>query len=195
MTVDDLCDLSPALPAKAAQGLRLRLKPAHQRCGFVQGAWWPRSTQLTAELPLLLAALSSRLGRVDRVVYDENVWAPAPLRLGFRGNDVILDGSPDQSINAISLIRQHVGRLVLLVVPPYTSPTRAYTAVMTAAKPDDVSTTDELLGIGKQAAEDRRFALMAHQRWESDGGALRRRGHPPGGSAATAGGQEVRNAQ
>ena len=46
---------------------------------------------------------------------------------------------------------------------------------MTAAKPDDASTTDELLGIGKQAAEDRRFALMAHQRWESDGGALRRR--------------------
>ena len=75
------------------------------------------------------------------------------------------------------------------------SPTRAYTAVMTAAKPDDVSTTDELLGIGKQAAEDRRFALMAHQRWESDGGALRRRRHQPGGSAATAEGQEVRNAQ
>jgi hypothetical protein len=184
MTVDDLCDLSPALPATAARGLRLRLKPAHQRCGFVQGAWWPRSTQLTTELPLLLAALSSRLGRVDRVLYDENVWAPAPLRLGFRGNDVILDGSPDQSINTISLIRQHVGRLVLLVVPPYTNPTRAYTAVMTAAKPDDVSTT-----------EDRRFALMAHQRWESDGGALRRRGHLPGGSAATAGGQDVRNAQ
>ena len=144
-----------------------------------------RSTQLTTELPLLLAALSSRLGPFDRVVYDENVWAPAPLHLGFRGSDVILDSSPDQSINTISLIREHAGRLVLLVVPSYISPTRAYTAVMTAAKPDDASTTDELLGIGKQAAEDRRFALMAHQRWESDGGALRRRRHQPGGSAAT----------
>jgi hypothetical protein len=23
--------------------LRLRLKPAHRSCGFVQGAWWPRT--------------------------------------------------------------------------------------------------------------------------------------------------------
>jgi hypothetical protein len=40
--------------------------------------------QITTELPLLLAALSSRLWPFDRVVYDENVWAPAPLHLGFR---------------------------------------------------------------------------------------------------------------
>jgi uncharacterized protein DUF5994 len=84
MTADDLCDLSPALPATAPRGLRLRLKPARHRCGFVHGAWWPRSTQLTTELPLLLAAFASRLGRFDRAVYDENVWAPAPLHLGFR---------------------------------------------------------------------------------------------------------------
>ena len=163
----------------AVPSLRLRLKPPDQRSGSVQGAWWPRSTQLTTELPLLLAALSSRLGFFDRVVYDENAWAPAPLHLGFRGREVVLDSSPDRSINTISLIREHAESVVLLVVPPYTSPSRAYTAVMTAAKPDDVSTTDELLGIGKQAAEDRRFALMAHQRWESDGGALRRRRHQP----------------
>jgi len=171
------------------------LKPADQRFGSLQGAWWPRSTQLTAELPLLLAALWSRLGRFDRVIYDENAWAPAPLLLRFRGSEVVLDGSPNRSINRISLIRKDAESLVLLVVPPYTSPTRAYTAVMTAAKPDDVSTTDELLGIGKQAAEDRRYALMAHQRWESDGGALRRRRHQPGGSTATTDAQQVRNAQ
>ena len=47
--------------------LRLRLKPAHQTCGFVQGAWWPRSTLLAAELPSLLAALSLRFGTIDRV--------------------------------------------------------------------------------------------------------------------------------
>ena len=123
-----------------SRGLRLRLKPADQRFGSVQGAWWPRSTQLTTELPLLLAALSSRLGRVDRVVYDENAWAPAPLHLRFRSSEVVLDSSADQSINTISLIREHAESLVLLVVPPYTNPTRAYTAVMTAAKPDDVST-------------------------------------------------------
>lgn len=179
----------------AVPSLRMRLKPADQRFGSVQGAWWPRSTQLTTELPLLLAALWPRLGRFDRVVYDENAWAPAPLHLRFRSSEVVLDSSPDRSINKISLIRKDAESLVLLVVPPCTTPTRAYTAVMTAAKPDDVSTTDELLGIGTQAAEDRRFALMAHQRWESDGGALRRRRHQPGGSAATAEAEQVRNAQ
>jgi hypothetical protein len=117
------------------------------------------------------------------------------LHLGFRGSDVILDSSPDQSVNTVSLIREHAESLVLLVVPPYTSPTRAYTAVMTAAKPGEVSTTDELLGIGKRAAEDRRFARMAQQRWESDGRALRRRRHQSGGSAATAEAQRVRHAQ
>ena len=185
---------SPA-GTSVVQGLRLRLKPGDQRFGSVQGAWWPRSSQLTTELPPLLAALSSRLGCFDRVVYDENAWAPAPSRLIFRGILLALDSSPDRSINTISLIREHAENVVLLVVPPHTSPTRAYTAVMTAAKPDDVSTTDELLGIGKRAAEDRRFALIAHERWESDGGASRRRRHQPGGSPATSKAQQVPNAQ
>jgi hypothetical protein len=163
----------PSVP----RGLRLRLKPAHQRRGFVQGAWWPRSTQLTTELPTLLAALSLRLGgRINRVIYDENGWAPAPLHLNFGGGEVILDGSAEQSINTLSVIGEQFGTLVLLVVPPYTDPTRAYTTVMAAASPDNVSTTDELLGIGARAAEERRLALLAHQRWESEGGALRRPG-------------------
>ena len=70
---------------RAARGLRLRLKPAHQSCGSVHGTWWPRSTQLFIELRTLLAALYQRLGRIDRVIYDENGWAPASLRMEFQG--------------------------------------------------------------------------------------------------------------
>jgi hypothetical protein len=44
---------------------------------------------------------------------------------------------------------------------------------MIAATPEDDSTPDELLRIGPRQAEDRRIALIAQQRWESDGGALR----------------------
>jgi len=166
----------PTAGASAIRGLRWRLKPAHRCSGSVHGTWWPRSTHLTAELPALLAALSPRLGRIDRVIYDENGWAPIPLigRVAFGRTEVILDGSSDQSINTLSVIGEQFGRLVLLVVPPSTPPIRAYTAVMTAASPEDVSTADELLGIGPQQAEDRRIALIARQRWESDGGALRR---------------------
>ena len=93
------------------------------------------------------------------------------------------------------MIGEGFGRLVLLIVPPYTNPTRAYTVVMTASKPDNVSSPDELLGIGRREAQDRRRALMAHQRWESEGGALRRLGHERSDGAVVGETQEMRRAQ
>jgi hypothetical protein len=179
----------------AIGNVRLRLKPAHRTCGSVQGAWWPRTDQLHTELPALLAALAPRMGSVDRVIYDETCWAPAALRMAFRGRSILLEGSSTTSTNVVSLIGEGFGRLVLLVVPPYTNPTRAYTAVMTASKPDNVSTPDELLGIGPQQAQDRRLALLAQQRWESEGGALRRLGHERGDGVMVGQVEEVRRAQ
>ncbi|MFZ0832001.1 MAG: DUF5994 family protein [Mycobacterium sp.] len=173
MSAPTLHDNASQARRSADRGLRLRLKPAHRSRGFVQGAWWPRSTDLVAGLRPLLPALSSRLAGIDRVIYDENVWAPTPLEMEFGSQPVILEGSGDQSINILSVVSEQFGRLVLLVVPPYTDPTRAYTIVMTAARLDDTSTADELLGIDAREAEDRRAALIAHQRWESEGGALR----------------------
>jgi hypothetical protein len=173
----------------------LRLKSAHPSCGSVHGAWWPRSDQLYAELPLLLTALSSRVGSVDRVIYDETMWAPASSRMEFRGRSIILEGSTTTSTNTLSVIGAGFGRLVLLIVPPYTNPTRAYTAVMTASKRDDLSSPDELLGIGPREAQDRRLALMAHQRWESEGGALRLLGHQRVNGAVVEEVQEVQRAQ
>lgn len=170
-------DASKATPSPG-RGLRLRLKPAQSR-GFVQGAWWPRSTHLTDELPALLTALSRRLGPIDRIVYDENGWAPAPSSIDHAGSTVALRHSSDQSSNTLAITGEKFGRLVLLVVPPYTDPILAYATMMTAASPRDVSTADELLAIGAREAADRRLALLAQHRWESEGGALRHRGDPP----------------
>jgi len=116
---------APQARRSAARGLRLRLKPAHRSRGVVQGAWWPRSTDLVAGLRLLLPALSSRLAGIDRVIYDEDTWAPTPLEMECESQSVILDGSSDQSIDTLSVISEQFGRLVLLIVPPYTDPTRA----------------------------------------------------------------------
>ena len=44
---------------------RLRLKPKAPQTGYVDGAWWPRSDDLTTELPDLLAVLSVRLGPIE----------------------------------------------------------------------------------------------------------------------------------
>jgi hypothetical protein len=152
--------------------LRLRLKPAHRSCGFVQGAWWPRSTDLAAELPSLLAALSLRLGPIDRVRYHQSDWSSAPSRIKHLGDGVVFEASRE-SPNVITVSGQRFGRLTLLVVPPYTEPSRAYAAMTTAASVRDSSTPNELLRINGRSRNDRRHALIALQRWESDGGALR----------------------
>jgi hypothetical protein len=79
---DNVVDAPSVRPALG--GLRLRLKPAHRSCGFVQGAWWPRSTDLSSELPSLLAALSLRFGSIDSVLYHESDWSPASLAITNR---------------------------------------------------------------------------------------------------------------
>ncbi len=85
---------------------------------------------------------------------------------------MILDPSTESS-NVISVFGERFGRLRLLLVPPYTDASEAYTAMTTAASAGDSSTPDELLGHTERRAKDRRHALIALQRWESDGGALR----------------------
>jgi hypothetical protein len=176
------------------RGLLLRLKPGRQPGELVQGAWWPRSTQLAIEVQGLLDFLALRSGHIDRVIYDENLWASTPSRIEVRGHSVILEASRDGSINTLSVIGKRFGKLVLLVVPPYTKPARAYSAVMTASDPENCSSADELLGISAREADDRRLALLAQQRWESEGGALRR-GLEPDPPALIPLGRQVRRAK
>ena len=73
---------------------RLRLKPKAPHTGYVDGAWWPRSDDLTTELPDLLAVLSVRLGPIDRVLYKLNDWAKAPTELATGGHAVRLERIP-----------------------------------------------------------------------------------------------------
>ena len=118
---------------------RLRLKPAHRSAGFVQGGGWSQTDQLYIELRQLLAALSSGSGTIERVIYDENSWASASLRLEFRGHSVILEPS-NTSPKTLTVTGKKFGTFVLLVVPPDTEPAAAHAAVMTAADADDMST-------------------------------------------------------
>ena len=166
---ENIPDASARRPAIGT--LRMRLKPAPRSCGFVQGAWWPRSTELTSELPSLLAALSLRLCSIDSVLSPESDWSPAPLSIKHQGDQVILSAHQEWP-NVVSVFGQRFGRLDLLVVPPYTEPTHAYNVVMTAASVNDASTPDQLLGIGTRRADDRLLSPVALQRWESDGGAV-----------------------
>jgi hypothetical protein len=48
---------APRSASDDSQHLRLRMKPRGPVTGFVDGAWWPRSRNLAAEVPALLAEL------------------------------------------------------------------------------------------------------------------------------------------
>ncbi len=150
--------------------LRLRLKPAHRYCGFVQGAWWPRSRELTSELSSLLAALTLRVGSIDSVLYHESNWSPTPLSVKLQDDLVILSAGQEWP-NVVSVFGPRFGRLDLLVVPPHTEPAHAYDAVTTAASVNDASTPDQLLGITRRS-DNRLLSPIALERWESDGGAV-----------------------
>lgn len=159
-------DYRPALAT-----LRLRLKPAHRSCGYVQGAWWPRSTSLAAELPPLLEALSLRFGAIDRVRCHQNDWLAMQPDIKHRVDGVVFDAGAD-SPNVITVFGTRFGKLSLLVIPPCTDTIQARAAMTTAASVDDSSTPDQLLGLDDYGAKGRRHAVIALQRWESEGGAL-----------------------
>ncbi len=83
---------------------RLRLKPKAPRSGFVDGAWWPRSDDLNAELPDLLAVLSVRLGPIDRVMFNVNEWVKPTPKLFAGGRAVRLDGHQRQPVSTVEVI-------------------------------------------------------------------------------------------
>ena len=56
---------------------RVRLRPRRSASIAVDGAWWPRTENLTTELHDLVSAVTPRLGHVARVAYDWNALSIA----------------------------------------------------------------------------------------------------------------------
>ena len=147
---------------------RLRLKPKAPPTGYVDGAWWPRSDDLTRELPDLLAVLSVWLGAIQRVIYSLNGWAKAPAILETGGRLVRLDGFPPAK-NTLEVLGVNRHKIVLLVVPPHTNPDDAHDYMMTAAGPNNTSTVDGLLTISARDRETRTQTAAREERWNSEG--------------------------
>lgn len=161
------------------QTLRLKLKPKAPTTGYVDGAWWPRSWDLSAELPALLAVLAIRLGRVHRVSYDLSTWNTAQRRLDLDGHQVRLGGFQLQHPHTIDVIGPNATRLTLLVLPPATHPATAHPIMMIAARRNNIDSIDELLApIAADASGTANGDLTddpAVQRWEIDGGRMSHR--------------------
>lgn len=103
---------------------RVQLAPHTGPLG-VDGGWWPRSTDLTEELPVLLAAVADRVGHVAVVGYPLGAWAPAPEQLDTAAGAVRLQGFVSDDPQTLVVIGEHGSALSLLVIPPETPADRA----------------------------------------------------------------------
>ncbi|MGJ3560923.1 DUF5994 family protein [Streptomyces sp. INA 01156] len=122
----------------------LRLETTHAREGILDGAWWPRSRDIGAELPSLITALTGHLGPVTRVGLDASAWDELPTRLVIDGRVVHIDSSPVGD-DTVLITRGERDHFSLLVVPPDTMPEAARAAMARAVRADNVTGAEQIL--------------------------------------------------
>ncbi|MFI0240428.1 DUF5994 family protein [Streptomyces sp. NPDC016845] len=114
----------PAIPITEPSDhppLRLSLKPPDAPSGLLDGAWWPRSRDLTRELPALTDVLEPLWGRVTRVTVNPTYWPVAPRKVPVNGHVVKVGWlRAEQDPHQLSLLSYHIGRWDLLIIPPET---------------------------------------------------------------------------
>jgi len=170
--------INPPEPAaiNTSDGLRLRLRGPGVVGGFVDGGWWPRTRDLSIELPPLLVAMYSAGYDVRRVMYNITAWDRAPRRMTVGGRLVKLGGFHTQNAAAISLVdpsgRQ---RIDLVVVPPGTDPVIAERALALAGRDGDPRRPAQILeraNLPVPARLSRAGCLddFPCSGWETDGG-------------------------
>lgn len=118
--------------------VRVRLDPQASRETVLDGGWWPYSTDLMAELPPLVAALSGR-GEITHALLNSGDWdQPHERRLSAGRKGVRLGFYSSQPAGLITLMSDFGrDRFDLLVVPPSTDTAAANDAMKAAADGTD----------------------------------------------------------
>ncbi|MFI7401626.1 DUF5994 family protein [Streptomyces sp. NPDC049541] len=107
---------------------RLALKPLPPSPGHVEldGAWWPRSRDLTQELTPLADVLDPLWGRITRIAVNPRYWPIIPRRVFVNGHVVKVGWfTSELDPHKILLLSGTSGPWNLLVVPPETDDTAA----------------------------------------------------------------------
>lgn len=118
----------PPHPTPSEVRLRLATQPRQGRTARrIDGAWWPRSYDLAAELPGLLGVLPRAWGRISSVLVNGDAWRACPERMLVAGQAVHVGrkDSPPTAPHTVCLLAPGRGRWDLLVVPPATAEAEA----------------------------------------------------------------------
>ncbi|WP_223833074.1 DUF5994 family protein [Streptomyces venezuelae] len=122
------------LPLPSRPPLRLRLAPDGGLPRAIDGAWWPRSSDIVTELPQLLVGLPSAWRDIRSVTVKGDMWSATPGRMLVANQVVRLHRSTTASAHhGVVLLSPGRGRWDLLVVPPDTPARRAALIMSSAA--------------------------------------------------------------
>lgn len=169
--------ISERVPSSQA---RLSLTPAGSPPGLLDGAWWPRSRDLSRELPALTDALDARWDRITHVTVNPTYWPVVPRRVPVTGHTVHVGWfAEEQDPNKLILFSYTAGRWDLLVIPPETDVAAAARLMSAAATPGGLLTASALMA-SEDATRDARETLRQEEGWETEGGAASAAGNPTG---------------
>ena len=110
------------------------------------GAWWPRSRDLGAELPELIAALDTLGVHVERFTYPVDAWEhPVQRKVVVSGRTVRTGAFRSMDPQLVSLTVDGDRRLDLLVVPPEADALTGVRALRMAGLREDPSSPQRVL--------------------------------------------------
>ncbi|WP_338897079.1 DUF5994 family protein [Streptomyces sp. TG1A-60] len=172
----------------SSSSLRLALAPVGPAPPLLDGAWWPRSRDLGAELPSLAAVLDPLWGRITRVSVNPTRWRVVPRKVPVTGHVMKVGWFlPEQDPHELLLLSYRTGRWNLLVVPPETTPVSAAWLMAAASDPRGTSTASRLTEEAARLRTVDEADRAVEGVWDSEGGhGARDPVARPGSPAATA---------
>jgi hypothetical protein len=155
----------------SSSSARLSLAPVGPAPALLDGAWWPRSRDLGAELPSLAAVLDPLWGRITRVTVNPTQWPVIPRKVPVAGHVVKVGWFlPEQDPHELLLLSYGVGRWNLLVVPPQTPPDSAARLMAAASDPFGTSTASRLMEEEARSRTAYEADRAVEAVWDSEGG-------------------------
>lgn len=162
---------APTLEDRSSSSLRLSLAPVGPAPALLDGAWWPRSRDLAAELPFLTAVLDPLWGRITRITVNPTHWPVVPRKVPVAGHVVKVGWFlPEQDPHELLLLSYHLGRWNLLVVPPRTPPVQAAWLMAAASDPLGTSTASRLMEEAARLRTVSETDRAVEAVWDSEGG-------------------------
>lgn len=105
---------------------RLVLRSQVAGSGKISGAWWPWTSNLTAQLHDLISVLTPHTGPIERIAFDWDAISVNQRRIDNTDGIRFVRPLPGQPAGVMCLIGTDRRGTLLVVIPPTTQPQRAY---------------------------------------------------------------------